>query len=88
MAAGGGVEQLHSRGAGSWRGQVPFAEVRKLESVMNSKLALQQKEAVFRAVRQLTPEQRLNAFLTHCRLVTCLYRAGAVQRTTNRRQGP
>lgn len=53
---------------------------------MHSKLALQQKEAVFRAVRLLTPQQRLDAFLTHCRLVTELYQAGAVQRGSNRRQ--
>ena len=52
---------------------------------MHSKLGLQQKEAVFRAVRQLTPEQRLNAFLAHCRLVTELYLAGAVRRGKTRR---
>jgi len=68
-------------------GQVPFAHDGTLESGMDSKLARQQKEAVFRAVRQLTSEQRLNAFLTHCRLVTGLYQAGAVRRGTTRRQG-
>ena len=68
-------------------GRVPFADDGKLESCMDSKLALHQKEAVFRAVRQLSPEQRLNAFLTHCRLVTGLYQAGAVRRGTTRRQG-
>ena len=66
---------------------VPFAHDGKLESRMDSKLARQQKEAVFRAVRQLTPEQRLNAFLTHCRLVTGLYQAGTVRRGATRRQG-
>ena len=50
--------------------KVLFAGDGKLESGMDSKLALQQKESLFRAVRQLTPEQRLNAFLTYCRLVT------------------
>jgi hypothetical protein len=55
---------------------------------MDSKLARQQKDAVFQAVQRLTPEQRLNAYLTHCRLVMGLYRAGAVRRGITRRQGP
>jgi hypothetical protein len=54
---------------------------------MESKLALQQKEELFRAARRLTPEQRLNAYLVHCRLVTGLYQAGVVRRGTARRQG-
>lgn len=54
---------------------------------MDSKLALQQKQALFQAVQRLTPQQRLNAFLVHCRLVTGLHQAGAVRRGSNRRQG-
>jgi hypothetical protein len=54
---------------------------------MDSKLALQQKEALLRTVQQLTPEQRLNAFLAHCRLVTGLYHAGAARRSSTRRPG-
>lgn len=53
---------------------------------MESKLARQQKEAVARVVHQLTPEQRLNAFLVHCRLVTGLYMAGAAHRSSARQQ--
>jgi hypothetical protein len=54
---------------------------------MDSKLARQQKDAVFRAVQRLTPEQRLNAYLTHCRLVMGLYQAGAARRGSARPQG-
>ena len=54
---------------------------------MDSKLARQQKDAVFRAVQRLTPEQRLNAYLTHCRLVMGLYQAGAVRRGSTRPPG-
>ncbi|MBL8200444.1 MAG: hypothetical protein JNK40_05670 [Chromatiales bacterium] len=54
---------------------------------MDSKLALQQKQAQFRALQRLTPQQRLDAFLVHCRLVTSLRQAGAARRGATRRQG-
>lgn len=55
---------------------------------MESKLARQQKSALFEAVQRLTPEQRLEAFLAHCRLLTALYQAGLAQRSTTPRQRP
>jgi len=42
---------------------------------MQSKLAMQQRLALLAAVRRLTPEQRLDAFLAHSRLMAELYRA-------------
>ncbi|MDH5254634.1 MAG: hypothetical protein OEW72_01850, partial [Gammaproteobacteria bacterium] len=68
-------------------GRISFAGSDKLESAMDSKLALQQKQAQFRALQRLTPQQRLNAFLVHCRLVTSLHHAGAVRRGDTRREG-
>lgn len=43
---------------------------------MDSKLSLQAKAALLIAAQTLTPEQRLNAFLQHCRLMMELERGG------------
>lgn len=43
---------------------------------MESKLARQLEEDLIAAVRRLTPEERLRAFLAHCRLVSELQEAG------------
>lgn len=48
----------------------------RLKCVMESKLALQAKLAVLAATQRLSPEQRLNAFLVHCQLMTQLRLAG------------
>lgn len=47
---------------------------------MESKLAKQAHQSLLQAMRQLTPEERLNAFLTHCRLMMDLYQAGRQMR--------
>lgn len=49
---------------------------------MESKLAKQAEQQLIEAMRRLTPEQRLNAFLRHCELVTALSLAG--KRATSR----
>ena len=46
---------------------------------MESKLAKEAERALVEATQKLRPEERLNAFLAHCRLVAQLYEAG--QRT-------
>lgn len=43
---------------------------------MESKLAKEAERALIEATQKLRPEERLNAFLEHCRLVTQLYEAG------------
>jgi hypothetical protein len=43
---------------------------------MKSKLAEAAEQALVEATQRLSPEQRVNAFLAHCRLVTQLYEAG------------
>jgi hypothetical protein len=43
---------------------------------MESKLAEEAERALIEATQKLCPEERLNAFLEHCRLVTELYEAG------------
>jgi hypothetical protein len=43
---------------------------------MQSKLAAQSKESQLAANRLLTPSQRLDAYLVHCRLMSDLYDAG------------
>ena len=52
---------------------------------MRSKLARDSQWALVKAMRRLTPEERLNAFLEHNRLMTLLYRTGAEQRSGNGR---
>jgi hypothetical protein len=47
---------------------------------MESKLAKEAERALIEATQKLSPEERLNAFLAHCRLVTQLYEAGQKMR--------
>jgi hypothetical protein len=53
---------------------------------MESKPAKQADLALVAATRRLTPEQRLNAFLTHCRLMMELYVAGRNARVTQQQR--
>jgi hypothetical protein len=48
---------------------------------MESKLALAAERALIDATQKLSPEERLNAFLAHCRLVVQLYEAGQALRS-------
>jgi hypothetical protein len=50
---------------------------------MDSKLAKAAEQAMIEAMQRLTPEERLNAFLTHCRLMMELQLAGQKLRTRN-----
>jgi hypothetical protein len=43
---------------------------------MESKLAKEAERALIEATQRMSPEERLNSFLEHCRLVTELYEAG------------
>jgi len=43
---------------------------------MKSRLAEQARLELAERLRQMTAEQRLDAFLRHCELVTALHRAG------------
>jgi hypothetical protein len=43
---------------------------------MESKVAKEAERALIEATQRLSPEERLNAFLEHCRLVTQQYEAG------------
>ncbi len=43
---------------------------------MESLIAKQAELALVEATQRLTPEERLNAFLTHCQLMMELYEAG------------
>jgi hypothetical protein len=43
---------------------------------MESEVAKEAERALIEATQRLSPEERLNAFLEHCRLVTQLYEAG------------
>jgi hypothetical protein len=47
---------------------------------MESRIAKEAEKALIEATQRLTPEQRVNAFLTHCRLVAELYSAGKALR--------
>lgn len=53
---------------------------------MESKLAKQAERSLIEAMQQLTPEERLNAFLTHCRLMMDLYDAGQQMRADQPRK--
>jgi hypothetical protein len=48
---------------------------------MESKVAKEAERALIEASQKLSPEERLNAFLEHCRLVTQLYEAGEKMRS-------
>jgi len=50
---------------------------------MKSKLAEEAEQALIEATQKLCPEERLNAFLEHCRLVTQLHEAGQQLRSTD-----
>jgi hypothetical protein len=47
---------------------------------MNSALARQAEQTLIDAAQELTPEQRLDAFLQHAQLMTALYDAGVACR--------
>jgi hypothetical protein len=53
---------------------------------MESKIAKAAERAIVLATQRLSPEERLNAFLVHCRLVTELYEAGQKMRAISPRQ--
>lgn len=56
---------------------------------MESKVAKEAERALVEATQRLSPEERLNAFLAHCRLVMELYEAGeAGQRTRTAQPQP
>jgi hypothetical protein len=52
---------------------------------MESKVAKEAERALIEATQRLSPEERLNAFLAHCRLVMELYEAGQKMRAAERR---
>jgi hypothetical protein len=43
---------------------------------MESKLAKEAERSLIEATQRLSPEERLNAYLEHCRLMMELYEAG------------
>lgn len=43
---------------------------------MESKLANEAERALIEATQRMSPEERLNSFLVHCRLMMDLYEAG------------
>lgn len=49
---------------------------------MESKIATIAERGLVEATQRLSPEERLNAFLVHCRLVTELYEAGEKMRAS------
>ena len=55
---------------------VPGVEVSGRIAGMESKLAAQSKRSLLAASQRLTPAQRLDAYLVHCRLMFDLYHAG------------
>jgi hypothetical protein len=54
---------------------------------MESKLAAEAKRSLLAANQRLTPEQRLDAFVVHCRLMMELYHAGQRIRSAPPQQG-
>jgi hypothetical protein len=55
---------------------------------MESKLAKDAERALVAGTQRLSPEERLNAYLAHCRLVTELYEAGKELRASAPRAQP
>ena len=55
---------------------------------MDSKLAEDAELALIEATQRLSPEERLNAFLSHCRFMTELYEAGQALRSGTRPEQP
>jgi hypothetical protein len=49
---------------------------------MESKVAKAAEQALVEATQRLVPEERLNAFLVHCRLIVELYEAGQKMRAS------
>ena len=52
---------------------------------MESKVAKEAERSLIEATQRLSPEERLNAYLEHCRLMMELYEAG---RRTNSHPSP
>jgi len=48
---------------------------------MESKIAKEAERSLIEATQRLSPEERLNAYLEHCRLVMELYEAGQRMRS-------
>jgi hypothetical protein len=48
---------------------------------MESAIAKEAERALVEATQRLSPEERVNAFLAHCRLVMELYEAGRDRRS-------
>jgi hypothetical protein len=59
----------------------------RLEWRMHSKVAQQSQRALLELHKQLTAEQRLEAFLRHSRLMAALRKAGEEQRLSTRARG-
>jgi hypothetical protein len=55
---------------------------------MESKVAKEAERALVEATQRLSPEERLNAFVAHCRLVMELYEAGQKTRSQPARPQP
>jgi hypothetical protein len=55
---------------------------------VESKVGKEAERALVEATQRLTPEERLHAFVRHCRLVTQLYAAGARMRADKSFQKP
>jgi hypothetical protein len=49
---------------------------------MESRIAAEAERALIEATQRLSPEERVNAFLTHCRLVAELRAAGEALRAS------
>ncbi len=49
--------------------------------LMESKIAKEAERALIEATQRLSPEERLNAYLQHCRLMMELYEAGLRMRS-------
>jgi len=54
---------------------------------MESKLAREARQALIAATQRLSPEERLNAFLAHSRLMVALHQAGQQIRSASRQTG-
>jgi hypothetical protein len=52
---------------------------------MEAKLAHAATQAVMTSIQRLSREERVNAFLAHCRLMVALYQAGQRPRGTSPR---
>jgi hypothetical protein len=50
-------------------------------NAMESKLAMEAERQLVEATQRLSPQERLNAMLEHCRLVAQLYEAGQEMRS-------